>query len=225
MFSKILSLNLFIALITAYVLPDTPFSGSSLSSRAVVSAADILLKIAPSSNTCTGADVPSECATNVQAAPYLIAAMAQYKIFNPHEIAAVLSLVALESGEFKYSTNHFPAPGRPGQGTRNMQMPNFNLMYAKSIPELAAKVGAITTASTTSGLSDDQLNAIRALVLPDAYSWGSAPWFLVTQCPDSRKAIQAGGPAGLAAYMACVGTSVTDDRTKYYTRATEAFGL
>lgn len=97
-------------------------------------------------------------------------------------------------------------------------------MYAQSIPALKDKVAAITTATTVAGLSDDKLNAIRALVLPDEYSWASGAWFLTSQCASQRTAIQAGGDAGFAAYMGCVGTPVTDDRKAYFTRAVAAFG-
>jgi hypothetical protein len=161
----------------------------------------------------------------VDAAPFLIKAMSQYGITSPPEIAALLSLIAYETGDFKYNTNHYPAPGRPGQGTRNMQMANYNLMYAQSIPALSTKLSAITTGTSTSGLSDDQLNAIRALVVPDEYSWGSAAWFLTTQCASTRAALQAGGQAGYASYLSCVGTSATSDRLAYWTRANTALGI
>jgi hypothetical protein len=208
----------------AAAITKPTFTTSTLSPRQASSAADQILKIAPKSSTCAGAPFPSECATNVQAAPFLIAAMGKYQITSPNEIAAVLALVAFESGDFKYNTNHFPAPGRPGQGTRNMQMPNYNLMYARSIPELADKLNAITTATSTSGLSDDKLNAIRALVLTDDYAWASGAWFLTSQCASSRAAIQAGGNAGFSAYMGCVGAAADSDRLAYWTRASAAFG-
>lgn len=105
-----------------------------------------------------------------------------------------------------------------------MQMASYNLMYARSIPELQGKLNAITTATTTTGLSDDQLNAVRALVLTDEYAWASGAWFLTSQCGSVRSAIQAGGDAGFTAYMGCVGTPVTSDRLAYWTRASAALG-
>jgi hypothetical protein len=217
MLSKTFILALLSSLACASTIPKTAFETSNRPS-----AADVLLKIAPTSNTCSDAAFPSECATNVQAAPFLVNAMSQYNITNPHEIAAVLALIAFESGDFKYNINHYPAPGRPGQGTRNMQMASYNLMYAKSIPALAGKLNAITTASSTTGLSDDQLNAIRALVLPDPSTWASGAWFLTSQCASARAAIQAGGDAGFSAYMACIGTTATSDRLAYWQRADAA---
>ncbi|KAE9372114.1 hypothetical protein N431DRAFT_439230 [Stipitochalara longipes BDJ] len=209
---------------SASAIPAPSFSPLS-SRQAGTSAASMLLLIAPTSGSCGGAPVASECATNVDAAPYLVKAMSDYGITSPPEIAAVLSLIAYETGDFKYNINHYPAPGRPGQGTRNMQMANYNLMYAQSIPALASQLSAITTATSTSGLSDDQLNAIRALVLPDEYSFASGAWFLTTQCASARSAIQAGGQAGYAAYLSCVGTSATADRLAYWTRANTALGI
>jgi hypothetical protein len=62
-------------------------------------------------------------------------------------------------------------------------------------------------------------------VLPDAYTWGSGAWFLATQCASARPALQAGGEAGFAAYMSCLGVTATSDRLAYWTRANTAFGL
>ena len=188
-----------------------PRSGSS-------DAASQLLAIAPTSNSCSNAPAEGECATASQAAGFLIPAFAKYGIVSPWEIASVLSLIAFESADFKYNINHFP--GRAGQGTRNMQMGSFNLLYAQSIPELAGKANSIA------GTGDEQLNAVRALVLPEQYSWGSAAWFLTTQCaPSVRSQMQAGGQQAFQAYMGCVGTSATGDRLAYFTRAMQAFGL
>jgi hypothetical protein len=196
-----------------------------LSSRSAPSAVSVLLQIAPSSTSCANASYPSECATASQAAPYLISTMATHNVTTAPELAALLSLIAYESGEFQYNINHFPAPGNPGQGTRNMQMAPYNLLYARSIPALAAPLANITTASSTDGLTDDQLDAIRALVLPDDYTWGSAAWFLASQCASIRPALQAGGQDGWEAYLGCVGTAATSDRLAYWTRANQALGI
>lgn len=228
MLSNVFTLALLTSLVGASAIPKNVFSISSLSSRAAGDQAVAQLQeIAPKSKSCSGAAYPDECATAEHAAPFLIKAMADYKITNANEIAAVLALIALESGEFQYNTNHFPSPGRPGQGTRNMQMPDNNLLYAKSIPALKDSLAKITTADSISGLSTDQLNAIRALVLPDEYSWASAAWYLTTnaKCVAARPAIQAGGDNGLKAYASCVGVEVDSDRTKYHNAARAAFGL
>jgi len=190
-------------------------------------AASQILAIAPSSSTCAGAAFPDECSNATNAGPHLVAAMETYSITSLPEMSALISLMAYESGEFKYNANHYPAPGRPGQGTRNMQMSNYNLMYAQSIPALSSSLSAVTTATSTTGLSDDELNSILALVQPDEYSFASAAWFLTTQCDASvRTALQTGGQTGYETYLtSCVGTTATSDRLAYWTTANTALGI
>lgn len=180
------------------------------------SAAAIVAKIAPGASSCAGSD--NECHTAETAAPYLITAMSKYGVTSPGEIAGVLALMAYESVDFKYK--HNVSPGRPGQGTANMQMYNYNLEYAQSITELSDKVTALGTIS-----SDDQKNQLLALVTVDDYNFGSGPWFYTTKCASARSDLEQGTDAGFAAYMSCVGVTVTDDRNAYWTRAKEAFGL
>ncbi|KAL1883833.1 hypothetical protein VTK73DRAFT_7621 [Phialemonium thermophilum] len=177
------------------------------------SAASIIAQIMPSSNSCSGAQFPDECRTADQAAPFLIKAMVDHGVKYAGEIAGILALVGYESVDMKYK--HNVVPGRPGQGTSNMQMVNYNRLYAASIPALADKVKAAT---------DD--NAVLALVQPDEYNFGSGPWFLTTQCtPEQRNQLSQGTDDGFRAYMSCVGVEVTDDRLAYWTRAKQAFGL
>ncbi|KAI1172403.1 hypothetical protein F4777DRAFT_590583 [Nemania sp. FL0916] len=180
------------------------------------SAAQIIGEIAPNSLTCADA---SECRTNVQAAPFLIDAMSKYGLKSSGQIAAVLSLTAFESVDYKYK--HNISPGRPGQGTSNMQMIDFNVEYAQSIDELKTQVGAIGSTAT-----DDAKNKVLALVTDDKYNFGSGPWFLTTKCPpDVVSGLTAGTDAAFNAYMSCVGVTVTPDRMAYWTRAKAAFGL
>lgn len=197
---------------------------SPLLHRAASSTAEAqLLLIAPLSASCTSAPFPAECATASSAAPFLISAMDAYAIRSGPEIAALLSLIAFETGDFRYDRNHYP--GRAGQGTRNMQLAPWNLEYASSIPELAPKVLAITGGTAAEGLSDEQLNEVRGLVLDDRFSWKSAVWFYVTKCGAVRDEVQAGGQTGFEAYMQCVGVQTTPDRLEYWRRAKEAFGI
>ena len=183
-----------------------------------------LLSIAPTANTCSGAQFADECRTAAQAAPALIAAMSAAAVYSPPELAALLALIAFESGDFKFARNHFP--GRPGQGTRNMQMVNFNLAYALSLPSVAAQAQAMAGGAAASALSDDQANRILDLVVGDDFGWGSVAWFYNTECgADVHAALKAGGRAGWEAYLGCVGVSSTAERDAYWTRATAAFGL
>ncbi|KAJ1877994.1 hypothetical protein LPJ57_003655 [Coemansia sp. RSA 486] len=126
------------------------------------------------SDSCSSASFPDECATNKQALPAINAALAKYGVTKRSEVVAVISLMAFESSNWLYNTNHWP--GRAGQGTRNMQMANFNQEYATTLhPEQAAAV----LASSADPTSDDTVNALRALVLNDNDSFGSGFWYLV----------------------------------------------
>ncbi|KAI9880305.1 MAG: hypothetical protein M1830_004184 [Pleopsidium flavum] len=176
-----------------------------------------VLQIAPSSGTCVGAPYPDECRTAAQVAPILTSSFQKYGITSAAEKAALISLMAFESGDFKYNKNY--VPGVPGQGTRNMQSPTHNLLYASSIPALTAPLAAIPAGSS---------NAVRALLLAnDDYDFGSAAWFLTTQCSAGmRSGLQNGGMDGWEAYLTgCVGTGVTGERQKGWERANVALGV
>lgn len=73
------------------------------------------------------------------------ASFATYNITDPVTQAAVISTIAMESGDFKYVHHYFPSPVS-GQGTRNMQSEAYNLGYAQSISELADRLEAAQAA-------------------------------------------------------------------------------
>ena len=126
-------------------------------------------------------------------------------------------MMAFETGDFKYNVNIFP--GRPGQGTRNMQSAKFNEQYAQSIPALSAKVAAAKGTSNP--------NAIRDLLTAnDDLDFGSAAWFLKTQCaPDVIKGLASGTLAGWQAYVkVCVDTDPIP-RQAHYERAMKALSV
>jgi hypothetical protein len=201
------------ALVSALALAGLATSVPLLASRDN-SAASIIKATMPTSDSCAGAQFPAECRTADQAAPFLIAAMQKYNLCSPGEIAGVLALMGFESVDMKFA--HNVSPGRPGQGTFAMFMPNFVLAYAKSSPELADKAAAVAADPV----------AVLALVMPDQYNFGAAPWFLATQCSDAvRSQLQTSPDAGFQAYMGCVGVSATDDRLAYWNRAKAAFGI
>lgn len=120
-----------------------------------------LLVMVPTASTCAGAT--SECKTAAEAAPFINQSFGTYGISSPGEAAALISIMAFETGDFKFNVNHFPAT--PGQGTRNMQSPEFNLKYAKSIPELKDKLAAAGT---------DPKAVLALLTANGAYDFGSA---------------------------------------------------
>ncbi|KAH8158355.1 hypothetical protein CIB48_g9892 [Xylaria polymorpha] len=196
-------------------------TAAPLATRDSPSAADIILQIAPDSGKCAS---EGECRTNVQVGPLIAQSAAQYKLDHAAPIAAMLALTAFESVNYEYNTNQ---AGTPGQGTSNMQMYSYNLLYAQSIPALKDKLDAIGTADALKATTDiGMMNAVRALVTTDDYNFGSGPWFLTTRCkPDVIDQLKATPDAGFEAYMACVGVTVTPARQAYWTRAKQAFGL
>lgn len=76
-----------------------------------------ILAIAPKSHNCTSPPAKGECATASQAAPNIAKSFAKYGVSSRAEQAAVIALMAFESGEFRYSRNHFPRPGVVGKGS------------------------------------------------------------------------------------------------------------
>jgi len=179
-----------------------------------------LLAIAPQSSTCSGAPFVDECSTADHAVSFINTAFSTYGITTKGEKAALISIMAFESGEFKYNINHYP--GTPGQGTRNMMNFPFILQYAASISTLASQIPPGTTATSA---SDDVKNSVRALVLDDAHSFASAAWFLTTQCSAAvRSGLQSGtDESAWEEYItSCVGTTVTDARKAYWTAAVNA---
>ena len=152
-----------------------------------------LVSIAPKSSSCANAPFPLECRTAAQAAGPISASFATYNLTTPGEQAAVLSTMAFESDDFQYQINHFP--GTPGQGTRNMQSPAYNLKYAQSIPALAPELQQIQTSNVT--------GVLDLLIKYRNYDFGSGAWFLTTQCDSSvRSGLQSGSAAGFTAYIA-----------------------
>lgn len=169
--------------------------------------AEQLIKIAPETASCSGAPFPDECADATAAATALNKSFETYGIESAGEKAALIAYTLFESGNYKYSKNHFP--GRPGQGTRMMAMPPFISKYATAV----AGADAVTTASAAGG--DAGLNAVLALVnSDDEKSFGSAAWFFSTQCSaDVKAGVDAGTVEGWHNFLtACVGTTLDEAR-------------
>ncbi|KAI9040937.1 uncharacterized protein KD926_007611 [Aspergillus affinis] len=189
-------------------------SASTFEARDVQLTAQQIEAIAPTSNTCDGAPIPEECATSEQAALNIAKSFETYEVTSPAEQAAVIGLMAFESGDFKYNHNQ----GNPGQGTRNMQSPAFNAQYAASLTSIADQAVA---------LAADPVGLLNLLVGDETIDFGSGAWFLTTQCtPDVRTQLQTGSAAGWAAFVSgCVGTDASGDRQAYWQRAAEALGV
>lgn len=169
--------------------------------------ADQLIQIAPDTASCSGAPFPEECADATAAAAALNKSFDTYGIKTAGEKAALIAYTLFESGNYKYSKNHFP--GRPGQGTRMMAMPPFIAKYATAV----AGADAVATANAAGG--DAGLNAVLALVnSDDEKSFGSAAWFYSTQCTEDVKAgVAAESVDGWHNFLtACVGTTLDETR-------------
>lgn len=176
-----------------------------------------LLTIAPDTSSCDGAKYPNECRTATQAAGPIHCSFQNYTITNVNEQAAVISLMLYESGEFKYNWGHFVGGAdvhTPGKGTRNMQSASYNEQYARTL----FSSDAVTQAKAS---GDD---GVLQLVSPDIPSFGSAAWFLTTQCEASvRTALQTGSQDGLEQYVSgCIGGTMDQSRIDYWTKAKAA---
>ncbi|KAG8530869.1 uncharacterized protein KY384_004226 [Bacidia gigantensis] len=181
---------------------------------AVVITEDQLLKIAPKSKDCTPTD--TECSPASKAAGFISSGFKTYNITSPAVAAALVATMALESGEFKYARNKFPAPGKPGQGTRNMQSPDFNKQYLTSIDELKSQV------------TDDVSKNLDLLVHYGDVDFGSAAWYLTTQdpCKGMTDKLASGKQDTFESYVKdCLGTTSTPDRDGYWTKAVDALGV
>lgn len=186
-----------------YTAPDS--SNNKVATGSITAA--LLTQIAPDTASCSGAPFPEECADATTAASALNKSFDTYGIKSAGEKAALVAYTLFESGNYKYSKNHFP--GRPGQGTRMMAMPPFIEKYATAV----AGAGAVATASAAGG--DAGLNAVLALVnSDDATSFGSAAWFYSTQCSaDVKAGVAAETVDGWHNFLtACVGTSLDPTR-------------
>lgn len=185
---------------------DTEEVATTKVAKGALTAAN-LVAIAPATASCVGAEFPAECVDATRAASALNKAFEKYKITATGEQAAIVAYTLFESGNYKYSKNHWP--GRPGQGTRMMAMPPFVKKYAASL----AGDKAVATAEAASG--DAGLNAVLALAnSDDEKSFGSAAWFLTTQCtPQIRAGLVAETTEGWHNFLTqCVGTTDVPER-------------
>ncbi|KAK3724914.1 hypothetical protein LTR37_000962 [Vermiconidia calcicola] len=173
-----------------------------------------ILEISPSTSSCANSPAAGECRTAHQAAPSISISFTNFAIHDFPTQAALLALILYESGAFKYSKNHFP--GIPGQGTRNMQSPEFNLEYATWLATVCTNCGISEAEVEGAGVE-----AVLGLVNGDEWGFGSAAWFWSTQCDQSvKKGLRAGTQEGWEGYLSqCVGTTATEERTAIWMKA------
>jgi hypothetical protein len=188
-------------------IPDCPDEeNDAVGTTAALTAAQ-LTAIAPKTASCAGADFPDECADATAAATALNKAFDTYKITSTGEQAAIIAYELFESGDFKYKKNHYP--GVPGQGTRMMAMPNYVKLYATAV------AGADAVAQAEAAGGDAGRIAVLALVNgDDEKSFGSAAWFVSTQCTaDVRAGLVTESEDGWNKFLTqCVGTTADPAR-------------
>ena len=180
--------------------------------------ADQLKQIAPKLGDCDRAKPKmEECATAEKAAEYISNSFVTYKITKPAVAAGLIATMSVESGEFQYA--HNVSPGRPGQGTRNMQMANLNKEYIDSIEDPAFK-----PEKDAAGSDPDKI--LKALIKYGNYNFGSAAWFFTKKCnPEVATALGKGDKAGWDQYVQCIGATADDGRVKYWEAAVKALGV
>ncbi|KAJ1988023.1 hypothetical protein GGI25_005126 [Coemansia spiralis] len=150
-------------------MPTSPVGGSAY--QITLAQLNQAIPDRQSDDSCSSAQYPSECATNSRAVTAINSALTKYGITKRGEAVAVIALMAFESDNWLYNINH--SPGRPGQGTRNMQMYNYNEEYAQLLhPSEASQ--ALASGSNAE-------NSVLALVLDDNDSFGSGFWYLVNK--------------------------------------------
>ena len=101
-----------------------------------------------------------------------------------------------------------------------MQSPAFNLKYATWLA--ANDSGCGITAEAVDAANAESPDAVLDLLTEtEVWDFGSAAWFLATQCEASVvKGLAARSEEGWSAYLTdCVGTTVTADRTAVWQKA------
>jgi hypothetical protein len=176
----------------------------------------MIAAIAPSSSSCDpAAQFGNECATAAQAAPALNNVFAKYGINNAGAQAAVIAWEAFESGDLKYKMNHFPEPGRPGQGTRCMMMPPFVAEYATQL------VGADKVQA-----AGEPAKVLALVNGDDEGSFGGGAWFMKAKCGNLIDQFASSPNAAWASFItSCVETTAGAERDAYWTRAKKALGV
>ncbi|ORX92410.1 hypothetical protein K493DRAFT_338831 [Basidiobolus meristosporus CBS 931.73] len=190
---------------------------------------EILEAAVPSSagqGQCPQATFKEECRNAQQALAPLRESFIKYGIDSVGAEAAIIALIAYESGSFAFNINHWP--GRAGQGTRNMMMFPGIHEYVKSLASVNRRYLKVI-ANLSEPFSEEKQNEIRALVLDDRESFASAAWYLTksSECPrDTLEKLRANTEDAFKYYtLSCVKTdgSTLPDRIAIWKRVTDAY--
>ena len=212
-----------LALLSVTLALPSPSSSKTLSTRdgGFKVTEEQIGNICPQSKSCDRAK-DDECATAKNAAKFINMSFDQYQIKSPNVAAALIATMCKESGDFKLAHNVFPAPGRPGQGTRNMQSPDFNKKYLKSILDDTKIEKSDDFKNKAKAAGDDVGKVLEVLNTYGSLDFGSAAWFLSTECKGQIAGLEKGDEAGWDAYVTCVGASAGDGRKEIWKKAIEA---
>ncbi|RDA94951.1 hypothetical protein CP533_0184 [Ophiocordyceps camponoti-saundersi (nom. inval.)] len=168
-----------------------------------------------------------ECRNSTSVAPQLEASFKQFNIGCRQEAACLVGLAMLESVNFTFMRNQ--SPGRPGQGTVNMQQCGFNLKWAKDLKKGSfSDVTSLECADKTCKDADKCNDVLNAVLETDQGNFFSLAWFYATQCDKTDiKTKLRDNVSSCADYVTeCVGTNGTDpERVKRNGQAFEAFGV
>ncbi|KAK9766391.1 hypothetical protein K7432_004558 [Basidiobolus ranarum] len=187
---------------------------------------EIAVPVSAGQGQCSQATFKEECRNAQQALAPLRESFLKYGIDSVGAEAAIVALIAYESGSFAFNINHWP--GRAGQGTRNMMMFPAIHEYVKSLASLNRKYLKITL-NVPEPYSEEKQNEIRALVLNDRDSFASAAWYLAksSECPrDALEKLRANTEEAFKYYtLTCVKTdgSTLPDRIAAWKRVSDAY--
>ncbi|CAK4028201.1 Hypothetical predicted protein [Lecanosticta acicola] len=173
-----------------------------------------LVNIAPITAACDGT-WGGECRPASEAAPAISQSFVDYAVKTFNTQAALVALMLYESANFKYAKNHYP--GIPGQGTRNMMSPTNVEKYAEWLVTNQPDSG-ITAQEISEAKAQGPTAVLDLVNATNELSFGSAAWFLTTQCDSSvRAALDAG--TGWEQYLtSCIGTTATAERAAVYAK-------
>ncbi|KAI5284370.1 hypothetical protein KEM54_001388 [Ascosphaera aggregata] len=147
--------------------------------------------LAPNTKQCGEPSSIFTCRTAKQAVFPILASFFRYNITTATEKAALLSTIIIESDELQYDVSQ--ENPTIGQGTRNMQMPEFNKEYAASL--IQTRRDQLETHQRLYGWANDDnmgvdlnvdimspMEILDFLNSEDEYSFGSAAWYMTHHC-------------------------------------------
>ncbi|KAI0244554.1 hypothetical protein L0F63_007102, partial [Massospora cicadina] len=113
-----------------------------------------------------------------KALPYIKQAFDQYNLVTPEQMAFYISVISVESSNLSYNRNHFP--GRPGQGTRSMMMPENLHAFLNSSPKILKDHPELTQIAKKSAkdMSNNDKEKLLNVLMQDEYSFLPGAWWI-----------------------------------------------